>query len=242
MSQAEAVAKALDPEKAKKVGREWVARCPAHNDNNPSLFFKDAPGRENPVFICRAGCEGKDVIRELKERDLWINSFDSGEVHAWQLEQEKAEADYKRLLDGIKAGNGEAATLAYLKDEPIEQASPIVSVAEFNSIEFPPDKPIIGPISKGTINLFGGLSGVGKTLFAHDLAAGASAGGSVAHWRCLTPAKTVVIDGEMGGYKMQQRMAAVSRPKHYDLITSAMMLLAGDERLNLFHQLFQFFQ
>ena len=235
MSGAEWIAKKLDPEKAKKAGSEWKCRCPAHADNNPSLYFKDVPGRNNPVFICRSGCTGADIIAELRKRGLWDTSdWDSNEKQAWQVEQEENRRQYDALLAQIKSGNAEAATLAYLNDEVITP-SPIVTIDEFQNIDFPPDVPVVGPISKGTINLFGGLSGVGKTLFAHDLAAGASTAGAVAHWRCISPTKTVVIDGEMGGYKMQQRMQAVARKKEYDLITSAMMLLAGQPRLNLFH-------
>lgn len=226
-------AQAIDPEKVRQSGRGYMVRCPAHNDNNPSLKIDDKDGKV--LFHCFAGCTQDEVLDELKARNLW----QSGRQGEWEAECSDEMDLYAEVLRKLKGGTQaeiEKAAIDYFNDEPIETASPIVSVAEFNAIDFPPDNPIIGPISKGTINLFGGLSGVGKTLFAHDLAAGASAAGSVAHWRCLTPAKTVIIDGEMGGYKMQQRMAAVSRPKRYDLITSAMMLLSEQPRLNLFHQ------
>ena len=207
MSRAEAVAKALDPEKAKKAGRDWVARCPAHNDNNPSLFFKDAPGRENPVFICRAGCEGKDVIRELKERDLWINSFDSGEVHAWQLEQEKAEADYKRLLDGIKAGNGEAATLAYLKDEPTHYLP--ATVPEFMKFqsELPPEEILTGGIPMGSCGMLAAQPGVGKSMLAMGIAVAVSRGTDFCGWETPRARRVLIVDVELETRELGKRLA-----------------------------------
>ncbi len=208
MSRAEAVARALDPEKAKKAGREWVARCPAHNDNNPSLYFKDAPGRENPLFICRAGCEGKDVIRELKARDLWINRFDFGEFHAWQLEQQKAEADYKRLLDGIKAGNGEAAALDYLTDkqpEPYKLAS-VLQVMGLAS-ELGAEQWNCGPIQAGTVGFIAAKQGVGKSMLALGLAWAMSTGNDFADWAVARPQRVALIDVELNTRFLAKRLA-----------------------------------
>lgn len=38
----ETIAKTLG---GKKVGRGWVARCPAHDDHDPSLSIRDAGGK-----------------------------------------------------------------------------------------------------------------------------------------------------------------------------------------------------
>ncbi len=45
---------------AKKVGREWRVRCPAHEDANPSLDVTQ--GDRGVVFTCRAGCKSADVV------------------------------------------------------------------------------------------------------------------------------------------------------------------------------------
>lgn len=47
---------------AKRVGREYVVRCPAHDDTDPSLNFSNGQdGRI--VFICRShGCDWRDIL------------------------------------------------------------------------------------------------------------------------------------------------------------------------------------
>lgn len=63
---AETIAKALD---GRKVGQGWTARCPAHDDREPSLSIHDADGKV--LVRCHAGCDQRDVIAALKERGLW---------------------------------------------------------------------------------------------------------------------------------------------------------------------------
>lgn len=52
----DAIVTALD---AHKVGSEWKALCPCHDDHNPSLSITEKNGK--PVVICRAGCEQSQV-------------------------------------------------------------------------------------------------------------------------------------------------------------------------------------
>jgi putative DNA primase/helicase len=54
---------------ARKSGDSWMARCPAHNDRNPSLTLTERNGRL--LVHCFAGCEQSAVIAALKERALW---------------------------------------------------------------------------------------------------------------------------------------------------------------------------
>ena len=63
---AETMAKALG---GRKVGQGWTARCPAHDDREPSLSVRDADGMV--LVRCHAGCDQRDVIAALKERGLW---------------------------------------------------------------------------------------------------------------------------------------------------------------------------
>ncbi|HWB35959.1 MAG TPA: AAA family ATPase [Rugosimonospora sp.] len=44
-------------------GGEWTARCPAHNDRNPSLGVRAVPGRA--LVYCHAGCETADIMAAL---------------------------------------------------------------------------------------------------------------------------------------------------------------------------------
>ena len=63
---AEIIAKALG---GRKVGQGWTARCPAHDDREPSLSIRDADGKV--LVRCHAGCDQRDVIAALKARGLW---------------------------------------------------------------------------------------------------------------------------------------------------------------------------
>jgi hypothetical protein len=63
---AETIAKALG---GRKVGAGWIARCPAHDDREPSLSIRVSGGKV--LVRCHAGCAQRDVIAALKERRLW---------------------------------------------------------------------------------------------------------------------------------------------------------------------------
>jgi len=63
---AETIARALG---GRKVGQGWTARCPAHDDREPSLSIHDADGKV--LVRCHAGCKQRDVIAALRERGLW---------------------------------------------------------------------------------------------------------------------------------------------------------------------------
>ena len=54
---------------AKRSGRQWVCRCPAHEDSQPSLIFWD--GHTSIRFKCFSGCEPQDIIDALEARGLW---------------------------------------------------------------------------------------------------------------------------------------------------------------------------
>ena len=58
------------------LGGQWhgsygVARCPAHDDGNPSLSIRDGNGDRGPILKCFAGCERRDVYAELRKRGLF---------------------------------------------------------------------------------------------------------------------------------------------------------------------------
>lgn len=64
---AERMAKSLGGHRS---GAGWLARCPAHDDQSPSLSIKDGElGRL--LLFCFAGCETLHVIARLKARGLW---------------------------------------------------------------------------------------------------------------------------------------------------------------------------
>jgi putative DNA primase/helicase len=63
---ADGIARALD---ARRSGSSWMARCPAHNDKNPSLSIRDFDGKV--LLHCHAGCRQSEVIGVLEARGLW---------------------------------------------------------------------------------------------------------------------------------------------------------------------------
>ena len=64
---AENIAKSLD---GKKAGDAWMARCPSHDDQKPSLSIRDAD--DGKVLLrCHAGCEQEQVITALRSLGLW---------------------------------------------------------------------------------------------------------------------------------------------------------------------------
>src|SRR5262245_47037792 len=66
---AEAIARALG---GHRIGGTWMAGCPAHQDNTPSLSIRDADGGK-VLVRCHAGCDQERVIAALGERGLWAN-------------------------------------------------------------------------------------------------------------------------------------------------------------------------
>ncbi len=69
----------------KALGGTWhgsygTARCPAHDDREPSLSVRDGVDGE-PVFNCFAGCDWRDIKDVLRARGLLPERSDSP---AWQ--------------------------------------------------------------------------------------------------------------------------------------------------------------
>src|SRR5688572_8792169 len=67
MLRTEMIARSLG---GQRVGSGWMARCPAHDDHEPSLSILAAP--DGKVLVCcHAGCEQAAVIAALRTRGLW---------------------------------------------------------------------------------------------------------------------------------------------------------------------------
>jgi putative DNA primase/helicase len=64
---AEHLARALG---ARRTGAGWIARCPAHDDREPSLSIRNSATGKVLVH-CFAGCEPQRVIQALKDMGLW---------------------------------------------------------------------------------------------------------------------------------------------------------------------------
>jgi putative DNA primase/helicase len=57
---------------AKRSGKGWIAKCPAHDDRKPSLSIDEgSDGRA--LLKCHAGCDNTAILASLgmKPRDLF---------------------------------------------------------------------------------------------------------------------------------------------------------------------------
>lgn len=56
----------------KKNERGWLVKCPAHDDQNPSLSITD--GKSGKLLVkCWAGCDARDVLRALRKQGMLAN-------------------------------------------------------------------------------------------------------------------------------------------------------------------------
>lgn len=97
---------------AKKAGRGWVARCPAHQDTSPSLSIGE--GDDGRILLnCFSGCTWGEVTDALRARGLWANGDASRRIIT--PEQSRAAEEYRkreeqtRIADAVRLWN-EAAS------------------------------------------------------------------------------------------------------------------------------------
>jgi putative DNA primase/helicase len=110
---AEIIAKALG---GRKAGGGWTARCPAHDDRNPSLSLRDVSGKV--LIRCHAGCEQAQVLAALRRRGLWTKN--GARSSSWLARRELVE----REPDRDDARRTEAALAIWHSAKPGE-ATPI---------------------------------------------------------------------------------------------------------------------
>ena len=78
-------------DKSKRTGDTLKARCPAHDDKNPSLDAKIGDNGDRVVLICRAGCPTDAVLDALRwtMRDLFATD------NAWRSHEARDITDEK---------------------------------------------------------------------------------------------------------------------------------------------------
>ncbi len=76
-----------------------MARCPAHDDRNPSLAIKDGDGGRL-LFFCHAGCAFGAIVAALGDRGIVVHrtAFDSMEAALGIKERQQPVADLIRLI------------------------------------------------------------------------------------------------------------------------------------------------
>src|SRR5262245_53354689 len=99
MNAAHQLARALN---AKRSGRQWSCKCPAHDDAEPSLIFWQ--GHSAIRFKCYSGCEPEDVIAALRRRGLLDErdvSTSTPSVKSVPTEVEKERERIRKLAERI---------------------------------------------------------------------------------------------------------------------------------------------
>lgn len=137
---AESIAAALN---ARRSGSCWMAKCPAHDDRNPSLSIRETDGKV--LLHCHAGCAQRDVIAALKSVGLWqkrsaqprrreiVATYDytdeAGEI-LYQVVRTRPKGFFQRRPDGHGGwiNKKSARQVLYRLREVIE--APIVFVVE----------------------------------------------------------------------------------------------------------------
>ena len=79
----------------RKSGCGWMARCPAHDDREPSLSIRDADGKV--LVRCHAGCDQRDVIAALKRLGLWDSKVHSPRHRASRSKTSRSQSDHQQL-------------------------------------------------------------------------------------------------------------------------------------------------
>ena len=114
--------------RAKKIGKDrWMALCPAHADQHPSLSI--SPGRRGVLIRCRSnGCDPHDIVDAmgLKFRDLFYTSLTPATRAHLSLQevrvhlQEKFESARMVGLRGVEEKSWEQLQLVRCRLEPLE--------------------------------------------------------------------------------------------------------------------------
>lgn len=99
---------------------EWLARCPSHQDRNPSLSIRE--GDRMVLIHCFAGCTAADIIAAvgLRWADIdYRNGDRAHEPHPGQFERDRV-----RPLDALRSVAHEALITAIVASD-IEQGKTI---------------------------------------------------------------------------------------------------------------------
>ena len=78
---------------ARRLGSGWMARCPAHDDREPSLSVRE--GEDGRVLVrCHAGCDQRRVIEALRSRGLWESAGRRGQRSVGRVPYTAAEKEH----------------------------------------------------------------------------------------------------------------------------------------------------
>jgi hypothetical protein len=111
-------------------GTRGDARCPAHNDRNPSLSIADGD-KGSPVVKCHTGCDSLDVIDALRSRGLWPEREPAPQLRVHR--GGKAEPNGVYAVPERRQGLGKEIAVYEYRDET---GRPLYQAVRFESKEF----------------------------------------------------------------------------------------------------------
>ncbi len=124
---AETIAKALG---GRKAGGGWMARCPSHDDREPSLSIRDAD--DGKVLVrCHAGCYQGQVIAALRSRGLW----EENGYRRFTRPASRATANDRPDRDDAKRS---AAALAIWQAATLADGTPVETYLVSRGLHIPP--------------------------------------------------------------------------------------------------------
>jgi putative DNA primase/helicase len=123
---AEQLAKQLG---GKRAGNQFKARCPAHDDHDPSLIIFDGDTRVQ--VRCLVGCSQDSVIAALRGRGLWSNGDENVSRQTTDRNADRHRALALALWDESRDARNTLGE-AYLWQRDLELPQDAVSVIRFN--------------------------------------------------------------------------------------------------------------
>lgn len=99
----------------KQQGKGYIARCPAHDDHNPSLSISLSGDSSKLLIKCFAGCADKDILDAvgLKMSDLFINKTDKPPDAKRKTQYSYYDVDGKLLYTKFRVDRGDGTKYFY---------------------------------------------------------------------------------------------------------------------------------
>ena len=182
---AERIAAALG---GRRSGAGWMARCPAHDDRNPSLSIRESEGRV--LVHCHAGCAQSEVLGALRVRGLWsLRSVESIERSKQQSQGLHAELVAAIADEDIKTGKDRSWS-AEDRDIAMESRASVetearaiqtdgVMARRLSQIKRHPIRWLWpSRFARGKVSLVAGDPGLGKSQLMAHIAAVVTTGGT----------------------------------------------------------------
>lgn len=101
-------------ESVKRQADGWIARCPAHDDANPSLSLKNGDNGK-PLVFCHAGCKSEDVLGAvgLNWKDVLKLNDDGGRPSNSSATAQPSNSSSRKTHNSSRRGNDDnGCTLA----------------------------------------------------------------------------------------------------------------------------------